>query len=82
MSQRLKTAGISREDERKLTADEVSKAGFILGPGTSAEETCLYRPSCTRHEGGIIPARAPAGNVGTCRLYGKGEIQVEALREL
>jgi hypothetical protein len=41
-------AGGYQEDERKRTIDEVSKIiwvvskpEFILGPGMSAEETCL-----------------------------------------
>jgi len=33
-----------------------------------------------RHEGGVSPAQALVGNVGTCRLDAKGEIQVEAPR--
>ena len=42
-----------------------------------AREVPAYCPSGDRHEGGVSPAQALMRNVGTYRLDGKGEIQVE-----
>ena len=43
-----------------------------------ARKSPAYWPSDDRHEDGVIPVQGLVRNVGTCRLDGKGEIQVEA----
>ena len=80
-------AGEFQGDERKRTADEVSKIkrwcqnrGSYLVPGR-AQRIPAYCLCDTRHKGGMTLIQAFARNVGTCRLDGKGEIQVEAPRE-
>ena len=40
-----------------------------------------FGPGGIRHEGGVTPSRALAGNVGTCRSDAKGAIQAGGPRE-
>jgi hypothetical protein len=61
--------------ERVESVGMVSKPGRVVDPGRVQGElaTCL---GGTRHKGGVNPDQALVGNVGTCRLDVKGEIQV------
>ena len=76
-------AGKGQGDERKRTADEVSKhmrwrqnRGAIVTPGL-AQEKPVYCLGGVRHKGGVNLIQAFAWNLGTCRPDVKGETQVE-----
>ena len=57
----------------------MSKPGRVVGPGQVQEEPAAGLDGI-RHIGGVTLDLALVRNVGTCRLDGKGEIQVEAPR--
>ena len=80
--QAMSLSGEDREDERKRTADDVSKiseptsepgaspsSGIRLGGGPE------YCPTGVRHKGGVSLIRAFLQNVRTCRRDAKGEGQ-------
>ena len=74
-------SGITQRDERKQTADDVSKAyrrcrnrGEVVAPGQVVTPDCC--PDGIRHEGGVTLGLARARNVGTCRPDAKGEAQM------
>ena len=76
-------AGKGQGDERKRTADEVSKQlrwrrnwGAIVTPGRAQGEP-VYCLGGVRHKGGVNLIQAFAWNLGTCRPDDKGETQVE-----
>ena len=63
---------MAQRDERKQTADDVSKAyrrcrnrGEVVNPG-QVWGCPDYGPDGIRHEGGVTLRRAFAWNVGTC----------------
>ena len=74
-------------DERKRTAEEVSKAegrrhnrGGVVNPG-SVWENPAYGPDGVRHAGGVTVVQARVWHVGTCRPDVKGEAQVATPQE-
>jgi hypothetical protein len=76
-------AGRDQGGERKRTTDEVSKQmrwrqnrGASLTPG-SVQGDPAYCLDGVRHKGGATLIQALAWDLGTCRLDGKGETQVE-----
>jgi hypothetical protein len=73
-------AGKNQRDERKRTADEVSKHnrwrqnwGAIVTPGLTQEEP-VYGLGGVRHIGGANLVQAFVWNLGICRPDVKGEI--------
>ena len=80
-------SGMAQRDERKQTADDVSKAyrrcrnrGEVVNPGRVwGWPDC--GPDGIRHEGGVTLNRALVRNVGTCRPDAKGAIQAGGPRE-
>ena len=80
-------SGVDQEDERKRTADDVSKSisqtskpGAVVARdefrGSPAD--CL---SGVRHEGGVSLIQALMRNRRTCRLDAKGGVQAGGARE-
>jgi len=76
-------AGKDQGDERKRTADDVSKLlrrrqnwGVSEIPGLAQGEP-VYCLGGVRHKGGANLIRAFAWNLGNCRPDDKGETQVE-----
>jgi hypothetical protein len=76
-------AGMDQGDERKRTADEVSKQsrrrqnwGAIVTPGL-AQGKPVYCLGGVRHKGGVNLIQAFAWNLGICRPDAKGETRVE-----
>ena len=75
-------SGMAQRDERKQTADDVSKViddvktGGRSLPRDESGGCSDYGPDGIRHKGGVTLNRALARNVGTCRLDAKGEVQM------
>jgi len=80
-------SGMGHGDERKRTAEEVSKAsgrrqnrGVVVHPGAVWGQPA-YCPGGVRHEGSVTGVQARVWNVGTCRPDAKGAAQVDAPQE-
>ena len=80
-------SGEYQGDERKRTADDVSKrirrhqnrdCEVVLGEVQGEPADCLVG---VRHTGGVTLIQALLRNVGTCRPDEKGRAQVESLHE-
>ena len=56
---------------------DVIETGLLLLARDKARKMPAYWPSGDRHEGGVIPVQGLVRNMGTYRLDGTGEIQVE-----
>jgi hypothetical protein len=74
-------------DERKRTAEEVSKAegrrqhrGGVVTPGAVWEHPA-DGPDGVRHAGGVPVVQAGVWHVGTCRPEVKGAAQVDTPQE-
>ena len=61
--------------ERVETVQTMSKPECIISPGQVRREPATWLVGI-RHRGGVNLNQALVRNVGTCRLDGKGEIQV------
>ena len=80
-------SGTNQEDERKRTAEDVSKKPPDVETGieTLSREAGggepVYRSTGVRHEGGVILIQAWVRNVGTCRPDAKGDAQAGSPRK-
>ena len=80
-------SGMGHGDERKRTAEEVSKAegrrqnrGGVGNPGAVWEKPA-YSSAGVRHEGGVTVVQARVWNVGTGRPDVKGAAQGDTPQE-